>query len=269
MIDKLYARAIQRSPRLRRLLAYRIYQFLAARYRLREWTFMNYGYEPARSGDRPDLGEDDEPDRCSIQLYHHVASAIALDGLDALEVGCGRGGGCSYVARCLRPRSMLGVDFSGRAIDFCRQAHSSPGLSFACADAEKLALAAGSVDVVVNVESSHCYGSMACFLAEVHRVLRRGGWFLYADFRPAEQAAALRGQLLASGLGIVRETDITANVLASLEGGQGRRLHLMKTGLRGIMAKYFHELVGEPGSAIFEQFRTGACRYLSFVAQKS
>ena len=39
------------------------------------------------------------------------------------------------------------------------------------------------LDVVLNVESSHCYGSMPRFLAEVRRVLEPRGYFLHADFR--------------------------------------------------------------------------------------
>ena len=270
MIDTLYALAVRKFPWLRRALAYRIYQFLAKRYPNREWTFMNYGFMPARvdaQGLR--LEEQDEPDRCSIQLYAHVAGSVSLDGLDALEVGCGRGGGSSFLARYMRPRAMTAVDFSDKAILFCRQVHSVPALSFQRADAERLPFADGSFDAIVNVESSHCYRSLPAFLSEVARLLRAGGAFLFADFRPADQVPALRAELLQSRMDIVQETDITENVLASLAGGQGRRLYLMKSALRGIMAKYFHELVGEPGSVIFEQFRTGVVRYLSFVLQKS
>ena len=122
---------------------------------------------------------------------------------------------------------------------------------------------------MVNVESSHCYGSVPAFLAEVRRVLRVGGTFLFADFRPANQLAALREDLSRSGLDLVRETEITVKVLASLESGEGRRLHLMKTALGGIMLRYFHELVGEGGSVIFEQLRTGIVRYFSFVLQRT
>jgi ubiquinone/menaquinone biosynthesis C-methylase UbiE len=270
MIDKIYAHAIQKSPRLRKLLAYRIYQFLAKRYRMREWTFMNYGYMPAGRGEAPlPLETADEPDRSSIALYNHVAGAIPLDGRDALEVGCGRGGGSSFIARYLRPRTMKGVDFSQKAVLFCRQTHVVEGLSFECADAERLPFPDESFDAVVNVESSHCYGSVPAFLSEVRRVLRVGGTFLFADFRPANQLAALREDLSRSGLDLVRETEITANVLASLESGEGRRLHLMKTALGGIMLRYFHELVGQRGSVIFEQFRTGVVRYFSFVLQRT
>ncbi len=270
MIDKVYARAIKKSPRLRRVLARRIYQFLASRYRMREWTFMNYGYVPANPADDvPPLEKEDEPDRSSIALYNHVAGAVPLRGCDALEVGCGRGGGSSFIARYLRPRTMTGVDFSKKAVLFCRQTHVVEGLSFECADAERLPFSDESFDAVVNVESSHCYGSMTAFLAEVRRVLRRGGSFLFADFRPADQIFALRADLLRCRMNLLRETEITGNVLASLESGEGRRLHLMKTALRGIMVRYFHELVGERGSVIFEQLRTGVVRYVSFVLQKA
>lgn len=270
MIDKVYSHAIRKSPRLRKLLAYRIYEFLANRYRTREWTSMNYGYVPAGPADDVPLLENaDEPDRSSIALYNHVAGAVPLEGRDTLEVGCGRGGGSSFIARYLRPRTMTGVDFSQRAVLFCRQTHALEGLTFECADAERLPFADGSFDAVVNVESSHCYGSMPAFLSEVRRVLRAGGSFLFADFRPADQISALRADLLRSRLDLLRETEITGNVLASLENGEGRRLHLMKTALRGIMLRYFHELVGERGSVIFEQFRTGVCRYFSFVLQRT
>jgi ubiquinone/menaquinone biosynthesis C-methylase UbiE len=258
LIDRLYAHAIRKSPRMRRFLPRVIYQFFAQRYRAREWTFMNYGYVP--------LGQADEPDRSSIALYNHVAEAVPLAGKDVLEVGCGRGGGSSFIMRYFQPSSLTGVDFSEKAIQFCRQAHQVAGLSFAWGDAERLPFRNGSFDTVVNVESSHCYGSLEAFLAEARRVLRYGGSFLFADFRPSEQMTKLRDALLASGMALVRETDITANIFASLESGEGRRLHLMKAGARGIMRKYFHELVGDPGSMVYEQFRTRELRYLLNLA---
>jgi len=81
------------SPQFKRLLWRRWYQYLAG-YRQSEWRFMNYGYTSLREGE-PTLAlqPDDEPNRYSIQLYHHVASAVPLAGLDVLEVGSGRGAG--------------------------------------------------------------------------------------------------------------------------------------------------------------------------------
>jgi hypothetical protein len=70
------------------------YQHLAKSYRKDDWRFMNYGYAPLE--DPPDmipLEPADATDRYCIQLYHHVASAIDLSGLEVLEIGSGRGGG--------------------------------------------------------------------------------------------------------------------------------------------------------------------------------
>src|SRR5204863_875878 len=120
----------------------------------------------------------DEVNRYSIQLYHHLARTVNMDGARVLEVGCGRGGGCSYLARYQQPASVLGIDFSAKAIAFCNRVHAVPGLTFQQGDAESLPCETGTFDVVLNVESSHCYGSVPAFLGEVFRVLRPGGYFL-------------------------------------------------------------------------------------------
>src|SRR5437016_10678551 len=72
---------------------------------------------------------------------------------------------------------MVGIDLSDKAVDFCNQNYAIDALSFRQGDAENLPLSDASVDVVVNLESSHCYGSMDRFLSEVYRVLRPGGIF--------------------------------------------------------------------------------------------
>ena len=82
---------------------------------------------------------------------------------------------------------MIGVDFSDKAVNLCKKYYCVDGLSFVPGDAEHLPFDDDSFDAVVNVESSHCYGSMATFLAQVKRVLKPGGHFLFADFRTREQ----------------------------------------------------------------------------------
>src|SRR3546814_1642580 len=118
------------------------------------------------SSDLIDLLPGDEPDRYSIQLYHQTAAALDWTGLDGLEVGCGRGGGASYVARYLKPRSLVGLDIADRAIEFCRRRHAAPGLSFVSGDAQKLPVPAASFDVVLDVESSGSSPDRDAFFAE-------------------------------------------------------------------------------------------------------
>ena len=88
---------------------------------------------PSRDGTTGsfDLQPDDEAERYPIALYRHVATLAPVAGRDVLEIGSGRGGGASYVARYLKPRRMVGIDLSGKAVAFSKQAtyHRQPTLS--------------------------------------------------------------------------------------------------------------------------------------------
>ena len=95
---------------------------------------------------------------------------------------------------------MTGVDFSQKAVQFCRDHHQLEGLTFVPGDAEALPFADESFDAVINVESSHCYRSMPAFLGQVQRVLRPGGYFLFADLRTASDSERLHQNLLECGL---------------------------------------------------------------------
>jgi ubiquinone/menaquinone biosynthesis C-methylase UbiE len=269
MLTKLFFVLSRFSPGLKRGLWRQWYQFLAGRYQMRDWAFMNYGYAPLHDGaELPRLEAEDEPNRYFIQLYHHVASGVDVENLDVLEVGSGRGGGASYVKRYLKPKTVTAVDFSEQAVAFCNRHHRIAGLLFAKGDAENLPFPDAHVDVVINVESSHCYGSMPAFLAQVRRVLRPGGYFLYADFRNKKDAALLHQQLQNSGMTILREQDITANVVRSLELDNERKLTLIRRFFHRWLLYTFQEFAAVAGSKIHEGFRSKRLLYKYYILQK-
>ena len=258
------------SPRFRRLMMKTVYESLVVIDREREITYMNYGYSEldGASGDLP-LREVEQENRYCIQLYHHLAAAIDLTGKEVIEVGSGRGGGASYVARYMKPRSMIGIDFSKKAIEFCRHYYSVAGLSFSQGDAENLPLADGSADAVINLESSHCYSSMTRFLSEVHRVLRNGGYFLFSDHRDHNKIDLLRKQFKDSGFGVVAEKDITNNVVRALELDNDRKERLIERKCPRVLRREAEEFAAMKGTRTFETFKSGYSRYLSFVLHKS
>ena len=96
---------------------------------------------------------------------------------------------------------------------------------FLCADAENLPFPSDCADVLLNIESSHCYPNFARFLAEVRRVLKPGGVFAYADlwglslfdYDWAERQRALEQ----CGLIPVREQDVTEGVYRALHCEDG------------------------------------------------
>lgn len=256
------------SPRFKRLLWRRWYEYLAG-YKITEWGFMNYGYAGLdEAEERLDLEPADEPNRYAIQLYHRVAGAAELAGRDVLEVGCGRGGGSSFVKRYHQPARMTAVDFSKKAVRFCRETHRLDGLTFVHGDAEALPLEDASFDAVINVESSHCYGSMPSFLSQVKRVLRPGGHFLFADLRASEDCDLLEAQMAETGMTILEKQDITANVLEALRQDSQRKLALIERSVSKRLVGTFEQFAAIEGSEVYDGFKTGTTRYLRYVLQK-
>ena len=268
MLIRLALKLSEFSPRFKRLLWRRWYQYLAG-YQMAEWRFMNYGYASLNASEDPlILPPEDEPDRYAIQLYHRVAGAVELKGREVLEVGCGRGGGASFIRRRHRPRHMTCVDFSDKAVRFCREQHRLDGLSFVHGDAEALPFGEESFDAVVNVESSHCYGSMPAFLSEVCRVLRPGGHFLFADFRPVENCDRLHQQLVETRMAILEQQDITPHVLEALRQDSDRRFALIDRSINKRLVDTFRQFAAVEGSEVFDGFKNGAAIYLRYVLQK-
>src|ERR1700754_2182319 len=189
-------------------------------------VFLNIGYEEDPPMALP-LAESDEPNRFYIQLYHRTATQADLSGKRVLEVGCGHGGGASYLMRTLRPASYTGLDFNAEGIDFCRRRHDLPGLDFVHGDAENLPLADQSVDAVINVEASHAYGHLPSFLSEVARVLRLGGSFLYTDFRGRDEWPDWEAALAGAPLRQLSQREINPEVVRGMERNAQRSLDLI------------------------------------------
>jgi SAM-dependent methyltransferase len=258
------------SPRLRRSLWRGLFELLAGKFRdVTWWQYMNYGFAPLEAQDTaPVLQPADEPDRYAINLYHHVATGAPIEGQEVLEVGCGRGGGSSYIARYLKPARMVGVDISQNAIEFCRKVHRAPNLKYRHGDAEALPFPDGSFDAVVNVESSFCYGSFDGFIAEVARVLRPGGYLLLADIRLANETEELDAAMARSGLRLVSRRDSTQNVVEALARDSERRTKATGDRIPKPFRKMFNVFLGVEGTRMPVHLRSREMIYLSYCLQK-
>jgi ubiquinone/menaquinone biosynthesis C-methylase UbiE len=247
------------------------YEGISVMDRKAHMVFMNYGWAGLDTGATLlPLLPDDEPDRYCIQLYHRVAGALDLTGLDVLEVGCGRGGGASFVMRYLKPKTITGLDLAANAVAFCRAHYCAvPGLTFVRGNAETLDFGDGVFDVVVNVESSHCYGAMDRFLAGVHRVLKPSGYLLYADHRDSVNVPMLRRQFLEAGLTIVEEERLNDAILRALALDNARKQMLIRAYVPQVLRCFFNQFAAMEGTqSIYETLRRGDKQYLRFVLRK-
>jgi len=269
MIFGFYAKLVNLSPRFQKSTKRLLYQFMAWYYKGQDWKFMNYGFTNTdHEFNPPELDSADEYNRCSIQLYHHLAQTVPLDGLRVLEVGCGRGGGADYVKRYLGAKTMVGLDFSERTVSLCRKMYPVEGLTFVTGDAEALPFDDHSFDVIMNIESSHCYSNMEDFLSEVRRVLRPSGYFLFADFRDNEFLELLQKQIEGSGMIPLKQADITPNVIAALDANHSQKLGFIQERAPRPFTKVFLEFAGCRGTRVYNRFKTGKSTYLSHLLQK-
>lgn len=231
------------------------------------WRFMNYGYAFEDEADALTLNEADMFERYNAQLYHIVAAQTDLTGLDVLDVGSGRGGGASYVQRYLGPATTTGMDLAESAVAFCNKVHGGiEGLRYVQGDAQAMPFEDESFDVVINVESAHCYPDKPAFLAEVMRVLRPGGSFFYTDFTAAGQPHEL--DLPMAGFEQCVERDVTAGIVKALTVDDVRRkqeiVENVPLGLRWLGNLWS----GRPGSWIYKDFEDGRRQYLVCRADK-
>lgn len=188
-------------------------------------VFLNYGFADPIRDDDAWVRAEDRKDRYHLGLVRKVLEGVAIDHRRILEVGCGRGGNCSYLARYGRPSRVLGLDACLPGIRFCAAVHRDPRLCFVAGTAESLPLGDASVDVVLNLESSHCYERFDHFVMEVERVLRPGGSFCFADIwdwdlLPIDWQERERN-LRSTGLVIESEHDLSRGVMEALERSDG------------------------------------------------
>ncbi|MBX2892377.1 MAG: class I SAM-dependent methyltransferase [Saprospiraceae bacterium] len=255
-------------PWFRRIAWKPIYNRLAKNFPFDDWVFMNYGFEPDEQVARPELSEADEPDRYPLQLYHFLVTQTDIEGKTMLEIGSGRGGGASYIARYLKPTSITGMDIADNAVAFANKRHKSPNLGYVTGNAEQIPFEDGRFDVVINVESSHAYGSVANFFAEVKRVLRPGGYFLITDMRDPKNLATFEQTLLGSGLSLVAKKVISENVVQAIALEDDMKRARIRRQIPARYVKFFEEFGGVKGSQIDEDLRSGKLIYFWYVLQK-
>lgn len=221
--------------------------------------FLNYGYvSTAAREDSPIALPARTLNRNPIKLVLELIGTADLNGVDVLDVGCGRGGTAYVIQRYFRPRRYVGLDLAPEAVRYCLRSHRYGGFSFEVGDAERLPFADASFDIVTNLESSHNYPDVFAFLLGVQRVLRPGGRFLHTDNVPPAVWQASAEYLRGLGMSLERERDITDNVLRSCDETAEQHRHAF--GARND-AHAVDTFLAVPGSPIYEDMRSGRSAY--------
>jgi SAM-dependent methyltransferase len=206
-----------------------IYDSVAENIPQPELLFLNYGFwQPGL--EESWMAPSDARYHYHLHLVRHVLAGTDLCGKAVLEVGCGRGGNCYYLSRYSQAARIVGVDLCSPNLALARKNPRLERVELIAGDAQQLPFASSSFDVVLNLESSHCYRQFDWFVSEVVRVLKRPGLFCFADLWnvdvmeldwPAREQA-----LRDSSLEIITDENISEQVFQAmgLPGGISEQL---------------------------------------------
>lgn len=233
-------------------------------------TTNNYGFAPAQG---------DHPQRFQHQMYRELLRLFEQKrplepSLRLLEVSCGRGGGLdAFVSAAPGVFDATGLDVAASAITYCRAAFGeNDRLRFVEGSALDLPFADASFDVVLNVEASNDYGDRARFLAEVARVLKPQGLFLYTESFRVAKAAQMKAEMANAGFD-AEFTDITANVAEACRLDSPRRRELFRRNVpligRMLFSRQLANYAGVEGSDKCRQFAERQRAYLMTAAVKT
>lgn len=194
--------------------------FYSAFDRILDWTgnaefdTMNWGFaaDPQAAVEHPR--------ELHLALYRRVLGEPALD-TELLEVGSGRGGG-AFALFERGHRYITGLDLNPRHVARCQaraaRLDTDPRPQFVVGTAQSMPFADRAFDVVLNVESSHCYPDFDAFVAECHRVLRPGGCLRWCDFRTRDECDRLLARFAADPRWqLVEHEDLTPAILRACD----------------------------------------------------
>ncbi|MBX3531970.1 MAG: class I SAM-dependent methyltransferase [Rhizobiaceae bacterium] len=245
---------------IREMLFSALYNYVSRVDREGEIKLMNFGYL--------DDGSAQSGVDCSSNLYLRATRDFDLSGKRVLEVGCGRGGGLALLHSKVRPLLSHGVDPSAAAIQFCSDHYQLEGLTFSVGTAEGLQFSDETFDCVINVESSHRYQGFGDFVTHTFRVLRPGGLMMITDFRYDHEVTDTRNVFKAAGFEIVRQDDITEQVVRALIVDDARRRALVDKHVPWPLGGIARNFAGTVGSATFKAFQSRKYVYFSDVYRK-
>lgn len=227
---------------------------------------MNLGY----------LGEEKQNiDQGSLKHLHHinlykelvdmvpVISSKARD-ISAIEIGCGRGGGCYLLKEHYKIGKIKGVDLSPSNIKLASRLVS--GVKFVCADAVEFKTDE-KFDVVVNLESSHRYSSRLIFFKNASEMMDRNAYFVFGDLIRSGDIKVVEKMFQECGLKIVKRKNINDGVIRSIYLNSPRQ-YPIATKLPFLFPMLIHNFFVTIHSKVYKRLNSNEVLYNLYLLEK-
>eukprot|EP00929_Paragymnodinium_shiwhaense_P091376 TRINITY_DN5134_c0_g1_i4.p1 TRINITY_DN5134_c0_g1~~TRINITY_DN5134_c0_g1_i4.p1 ORF type:complete len:406 (+),score=120.11 TRINITY_DN5134_c0_g1_i4:89-1306(+) len=273
-----------------------------------QFTFNTWGIAPSDAM-RFEPMDPKEPQRHGKQAYKGlVVQQPVLDYLATLpkdqkpqivEVGCGTGAGANHITRDVHKNAeYLALDMQSAAINTCKKIHATPdnpGLT--CMripngvgiNGGKIPKDDNSADIVIISETHIAEAQIGdlekSIFAEIHRVLKPGGFFVWGNAIPTRTWLEAMEYLPTAGFELKQNTNHTRGAVIARDEdfarvelvldqiiGRYHAMHLPYFGER--CAKVANRLIANfyrhPGTAMYLKMTTGTDSYMhqAWMAKK-
>jgi ubiquinone/menaquinone biosynthesis C-methylase UbiE len=143
-----------------------------------DFDFMNHGYAPVSS--RIEQSSITYKTQASLYLFL-VENINNKHNKKILDIGCGRGGGIKTISETYGFDQVFACDINEDNIYHCNNSNITKKINYSICDAQKLNYEKKYFDVILNVESMHCYQHPDLFLEGTYNILKDEGVFLLGN----------------------------------------------------------------------------------------
>ena len=232
----------------------------------RKRKFMNLGYS-----EKPaiEIKSIDSKDAHHISLYMKLLEMAPniqenIKNISAIEIGCGRGGGCYVMKNYYSISDITAVDLSSANIRLAKR--FVPEAKFIISDAVEFKTDK-KFDLVLNLESSHRYSSRLLFFKNVASMMKDDACFVFGDMIRKNELKEVEKIMLESGLKIMKTETINKGVVKSIDQHSSKQYPLA-TRFPNLFPRRLHSFFVTIHSRAYNRLKMEDVLYNLYLLQK-
>lgn len=229
--------------------------------------FMNLGLSEKPS---KEINPIDSKDTHHISLYMKLLDMAPniyenAKNISAIEIGCGRGGGCYVMKNYFSIPDTTGVDLSSANIRLAKR--FVPEGKFIVSDAVEFKTDK-KFDLVLNLESSHRYSSRLIFFKNVASMMKEDASFVFGDMIRKNELEEVEKMIKDSGLKIIKTETINQGVVQSIEQNS-KKQYPIATRFPGLFPRRLHSFFVTVHSRAYNRLKNGDVLYNLYLLKKN
>ena len=229
--------------------------------------FMNLGLSEKPSKEIKSI---DSNDAHHISLYMKLLDMVPniqenSKNISALEIGCGRGGGCYIMKNYYNIQNITAVDLSSANIRLAKR--FVPEGNFIVSDAVEFKTEK-KFDIVLNLESSHRYSSRLVFFKNVFSMMKEDGNFVFGDMIRKNELQKVEKMIAEFGLKIMKVETVNQEVVNSIEQNS-KKQYPLATRFPGLFPRRLHSFFVTIHSRAYNRLKSGDVLYNLYLLKRN